>query len=153
MSFHCRLTIVSVSVSPQMLSLLPQRILRLLEFIGFSGNRVSSALIIYIFIIKLISLLEQDFRLAFLQEFGLSQLREGASSQSLRSILSALTLLFYHTYVSLILGKENTHTHSIKHLVSEVMVLMFLSFDKELERGTWWRPKLCWSRTNTNTLK
>ncbi|KAF7647599.1 hypothetical protein LDENG_00169830 [Lucifuga dentata] len=59
-----------------MLSLLPQRILRLLEFIGFSGNR----------------------------DFGLSQLREGASSQSLRSILCALTLLFYHTYVSLILG-------------------------------------------------
>uniref|UniRef100_A0A7N8YJS0 Tetratricopeptide repeat protein 39B n=1 Tax=Mastacembelus armatus TaxID=205130 RepID=A0A7N8YJS0_9TELE len=59
-----------------MLSLLPQRILRLLEFIGFSGNR----------------------------NFGLSQLREGASSQSLRSILCALTLLFYHTYVSLILG-------------------------------------------------
>uniref|UniRef100_A0A672ZCV5 Uncharacterized protein n=1 Tax=Sphaeramia orbicularis TaxID=375764 RepID=A0A672ZCV5_9TELE len=59
-----------------MLSLLPQRILRLLEFIGFSGNR----------------------------EFGLSQLREGASSHSLRSILCALTLLFYNTYVSLILG-------------------------------------------------
>ncbi|XP_068611794.1 tetratricopeptide repeat protein 39B [Brachionichthys hirsutus] len=59
-----------------MLSLLPQRILRLLEFIGFSGNR----------------------------GFGLSQLREGASACSLRSILSALTLLFYHTYVSLILG-------------------------------------------------
>lgn len=30
-----------MSVSLQMLSLLPQRILRLLEFIGFSGNRVS----------------------------------------------------------------------------------------------------------------
>lgn len=59
-----------------MLSLLPQRILRLLEFIGFSGNR----------------------------RFGLSQLREGASSQSLRSILCVLTLLFYNTYVSLILG-------------------------------------------------
>uniref|UniRef100_A0A8C4H5K2 Tetratricopeptide repeat protein 39B n=1 Tax=Dicentrarchus labrax TaxID=13489 RepID=A0A8C4H5K2_DICLA len=59
-----------------MLSLLPQRILRLLEFIGFSGNR----------------------------GFGLSQLREGASSHSLRSILCALTLLFYNTYVSLILG-------------------------------------------------
>ncbi|CAI5660854.1 tetratricopeptide repeat protein 39B [Oreochromis aureus] len=59
-----------------MLSLLPQRILRLLEFIGFSGNR----------------------------GFGLSQLREGASSHSLRSILCVLTLLFYHTYVSLILG-------------------------------------------------
>ncbi|XP_028298241.1 tetratricopeptide repeat protein 39B isoform X2 [Gouania willdenowi] len=59
-----------------MLSLLPQRILRLLEFIGFSGNRA----------------------------FGLSQLRDGASSHSLRSILCVLTLLFYHTYVCLILG-------------------------------------------------
>ncbi|XP_056431478.1 tetratricopeptide repeat protein 39B [Gadus chalcogrammus] len=59
-----------------MLSLLPQRILRLLEFIGFSGNR----------------------------NFGLSQLMEGSANHSLRSILSALTLLFYHTYVSLILG-------------------------------------------------
>uniref|UniRef100_A0A8C5B8D3 Tetratricopeptide repeat protein 39B n=1 Tax=Gadus morhua TaxID=8049 RepID=A0A8C5B8D3_GADMO len=59
-----------------MLSLLPQRILRLLEFIGFSGNR----------------------------NFGLSQLMEGSANPSLRSILSALTLLFYHTYVSLILG-------------------------------------------------
>uniref|UniRef100_A0A8C7WRR4 Tetratricopeptide repeat domain 39B n=1 Tax=Oryzias sinensis TaxID=183150 RepID=A0A8C7WRR4_9TELE len=59
-----------------MLSLLPQRVLRLLEFIGFSGNR----------------------------RFGLSQLREGASNHSLRSILCAFTLLFYNTYVSLILG-------------------------------------------------
>nr|XP_061810643.1 tetratricopeptide repeat protein 39B-like [Nerophis lumbriciformis] len=59
-----------------MLSLLPQRILRLLEFIGFSGNR----------------------------EFGLSQLREGTSGSTLRSILCTLTLLFYHTYVSLVLG-------------------------------------------------
>ncbi|KAI5609288.1 tetratricopeptide repeat protein 39B [Silurus asotus] len=59
-----------------MLSLLPGRILRLLEFIGFSGNR----------------------------EFGLAQLREGAASYSLRSILCVLTLLLYHTYVCLILG-------------------------------------------------
>ncbi|XP_028822956.1 tetratricopeptide repeat protein 39B-like, partial [Denticeps clupeoides] len=59
-----------------MLSLLPARILRLLEFIGFSGNR----------------------------NFGLSQLREGAATHSLRAILSAFTLLFYHTYVCLILG-------------------------------------------------
>ncbi|KAG9486698.1 hypothetical protein GDO78_006859 [Eleutherodactylus coqui] len=60
-----------------MLSLLPSRILRLLEFIGFSGNR----------------------------NLGLLQLREGASGSSLRAILCVLTLLFYHTYVSLILGK------------------------------------------------
>ncbi|XP_053321905.1 tetratricopeptide repeat protein 39B isoform X2 [Spea bombifrons] len=59
-----------------MLSLLPSRILRLLEFIGFSGNR----------------------------DLGLLQLREGASGTSLRAILCVLTLLFYHTYVSLILG-------------------------------------------------
>ncbi|XP_034713190.1 tetratricopeptide repeat protein 39B-like [Etheostoma cragini] len=65
-----------------MLSLLPQRILRLLEVIGFSGNR----------------------------GFGLSQLREGASSHSLRAILCSLTLLFYRTYVSLILGRKPPHT-------------------------------------------
>ncbi|XP_028973635.1 tetratricopeptide repeat protein 39B isoform X1 [Esox lucius] len=63
-----------------MLSLLPQRILRLLEFIGFSGNR----------------------------DFGLAQLREGAASHSIRAILSVLTLLFYHTYVTLILGFEGS---------------------------------------------
>nr|XP_020638619.1 tetratricopeptide repeat protein 39B isoform X1 [Pogona vitticeps] len=59
-----------------MLSLLPGRILRLLEFIGFSGNR----------------------------ELGLQQLREGASGATLRAILCTFTLLLYHTYVSLILG-------------------------------------------------
>uniref|UniRef100_A0A8D0FDY6 Tetratricopeptide repeat protein 39B n=1 Tax=Strix occidentalis caurina TaxID=311401 RepID=A0A8D0FDY6_STROC len=52
------------------------KILRLLEFIGFSGNR----------------------------EWGLCQLREGASGSSLRAILCTFTLLVYHTYVSLILG-------------------------------------------------
>uniref|UniRef100_A0A8C3TI81 Tetratricopeptide repeat protein 39B n=1 Tax=Chelydra serpentina TaxID=8475 RepID=A0A8C3TI81_CHESE len=62
----------------QMLSLLPGRILRLLEFIGFSGNR----------------------------NLGLHQLREGASGTSLRAILCTFTLLLYHTYVSLILGKN-----------------------------------------------
>ncbi|XP_062985313.1 tetratricopeptide repeat protein 39B isoform X2 [Elgaria multicarinata webbii] len=59
-----------------MLSLLPGRILRLLEFIGFSGNR----------------------------ELGLQQLQEGASGASLRATLCTFTLLLYHTYVSLILG-------------------------------------------------
>uniref|UniRef100_A0A3P9PJE0 Tetratricopeptide repeat protein 39B n=1 Tax=Poecilia reticulata TaxID=8081 RepID=A0A3P9PJE0_POERE len=51
------------------------QIYKLLEFIGFSGNRVS-----------------------------FPSLREGAASQSLRSIICVLTLLFYNTYVSLILG-------------------------------------------------
>ncbi|XP_028374546.1 tetratricopeptide repeat protein 39B isoform X2 [Phyllostomus discolor] len=59
-----------------MLSLLPVRIIRLLEFIGFSGNR----------------------------ELGLLQLREGASGRSMRSSLCCLTILSFHTYISLILG-------------------------------------------------
>ncbi|XP_054636308.1 tetratricopeptide repeat protein 39B-like isoform X2 [Dunckerocampus dactyliophorus] len=59
-----------------MLSLLPARILKLMEFLGFSGDR----------------------------EVGLSELRAGASSDNLRSILSTLTLLMYHLYISVILG-------------------------------------------------
>ncbi|CAG11466.1 unnamed protein product [Tetraodon nigroviridis] len=59
-----------------MLSLLPSRVLRLMEFLGFSGDR----------------------------ELGLSELREGAASDSLRSILSTLTLLMFHLYITVILG-------------------------------------------------
>nr|XP_020447540.1 tetratricopeptide repeat protein 39B-like isoform X3 [Monopterus albus] len=58
------------------LSLLPPRVLRLMEFLGFSGDR----------------------------EMGLSQLREGAASNSLRSILSTITLLMFHLYITVILG-------------------------------------------------
>ncbi|XP_068445148.1 tetratricopeptide repeat protein 39B-like [Clinocottus analis] len=59
-----------------MLSLLPSRVLRLMEFLGFSGD----------------------------QELGLSELREGAAGDSLRSILSTLTLLMFHLYITVILG-------------------------------------------------
>ncbi|XP_069024185.1 tetratricopeptide repeat protein 39B-like [Embiotoca jacksoni] len=59
-----------------MLSMLPSRVLRLMEFLGFSGDR----------------------------EMGLSELREGAASNSLRSILSTLTLLMFRLYISVILG-------------------------------------------------
>uniref|UniRef100_A0A673VZD2 Tetratricopeptide repeat protein 39B n=1 Tax=Salmo trutta TaxID=8032 RepID=A0A673VZD2_SALTR len=62
----------------QYLSLLPSKVLRLLEWMGFSGDR----------------------------EVGLSQLREGAASNSLRSILSTLCLLMYHLYISVILGPK-----------------------------------------------
>ncbi|XP_025929308.1 tetratricopeptide repeat protein 39B isoform X2 [Apteryx rowi] len=72
-----------------MLSLLPGRILRLLEFIGFSGNR----------------------------ELGLHQLREGASGSSLRAILCTFTLLVYHTYVSLILGTGEANLHEADSLL------------------------------------
>ncbi|KAI3353109.1 hypothetical protein L3Q82_019675, partial [Scortum barcoo] len=59
-----------------MLSLLPSKVLRLMEFLGFSGDR----------------------------EVGLSMLREGAGSNSLRSILSTMTLLMFHLYITVILG-------------------------------------------------
>ncbi|XP_023283953.1 tetratricopeptide repeat protein 39B-like [Seriola lalandi dorsalis] len=59
-----------------MLSLLPSRVLRLMEFLGFSGDR----------------------------ELGLSELRQGAAGNSLRSILSTLTLMMFHLYITVILG-------------------------------------------------
>ncbi|KAL7828656.1 hypothetical protein SRHO_G00322900 [Serrasalmus rhombeus] len=59
-----------------MLSLLPTRTLRLLEFVGFSGNK----------------------------EFGLEQLQEGSADQTFRSFLCNMLLLCYHTFMSFILG-------------------------------------------------
>lgn len=58
------------------LSLFPTRILKLLEFAGFSGDK----------------------------EFGISQLNTGATSHSLRSMLCALLLLCFYTFLSFILG-------------------------------------------------
>ncbi|XP_077326441.1 tetratricopeptide repeat protein 39A-like [Lithobates pipiens] len=58
------------------LSLFPPRILKILEFAGFSGDK----------------------------EYGLSQLHEGAASYNLRSLLCAMLLLCYYTFLSFILG-------------------------------------------------
>ncbi|XP_017579274.1 tetratricopeptide repeat protein 39B-like isoform X1 [Pygocentrus nattereri] len=59
-----------------MLSLFPARVLRLLEFVGFSGNR----------------------------EVGLNHLHHGVATTSLRSILSTFTLLMFNIYITVILG-------------------------------------------------
>ncbi|XP_061096076.1 tetratricopeptide repeat protein 39A isoform X1 [Conger conger] len=59
-----------------MLSMLPTRILRLLEFVGFSGNK----------------------------DFGLEQLQEGCSTHTFRAFLCNMLLLCYHTFMSFILG-------------------------------------------------
>ncbi|XP_020793378.1 tetratricopeptide repeat protein 39A isoform X1 [Boleophthalmus pectinirostris] len=58
------------------LSLFPPRILKLLEFAGFSGDK----------------------------EFGLSLLKAGATGMNLRSMLCALLLLCYYTFLTIILG-------------------------------------------------
>uniref|UniRef100_F7IFJ2 Tetratricopeptide repeat protein 39B n=1 Tax=Callithrix jacchus TaxID=9483 RepID=F7IFJ2_CALJA len=73
-----------------MLSLLPARIIRLLEFIGFSGNR----------------------------ELGLLHLREGASGRSMRSVLCCLTILAFHTYISLILGTGEVNIAEAERLLA-----------------------------------
>uniref|UniRef100_A0A665VZE5 Zgc:158403 n=2 Tax=Echeneis naucrates TaxID=173247 RepID=A0A665VZE5_ECHNA len=58
------------------LSLFPPRILRVLEFAGFSGDK----------------------------EYGLSLLSDGANGTNLRSMLCALLLLCYYTFLTFILG-------------------------------------------------
>ncbi|KAM9780446.1 tetratricopeptide repeat protein 39A [Neosynchiropus ocellatus] len=58
------------------LSMFPPRILRLLEFAGFSGDK----------------------------DYGLSLLNTGATALNLRSMLSALLLLCYYTFLTFVLG-------------------------------------------------
>ncbi|KAA0714234.1 Tetratricopeptide repeat protein 39A [Triplophysa tibetana] len=59
-----------------MLSMLPTRTLKLLEFVGISGNK----------------------------ECGLDQLQEGSAELTFRSFLCTMLLLCYHTFMSFILG-------------------------------------------------
>uniref|UniRef100_A0A3B4TZ23 Zgc:158403 n=1 Tax=Seriola dumerili TaxID=41447 RepID=A0A3B4TZ23_SERDU len=65
------------------LSLFPPRILRVLEFAGFSGDK----------------------------EYGLSLLRDGATGMNLRSMLCALLLLCYYTFLTFILGSAVPHPY------------------------------------------
>ncbi|KAF3846915.1 hypothetical protein F7725_003993 [Dissostichus mawsoni] len=58
------------------LSLFPPRILKVLEFAGFSGDK----------------------------EYGLSLLHDGATGMNLRSMLCALLVLCYYTFLTVILG-------------------------------------------------
>lgn len=55
------------------------------------------------------NIFQSDFSLLCnhsVQDLGLLQLREGASGSSMRSPLCCLTILAFHTYISLILGKS-----------------------------------------------
>ncbi|XP_038660379.1 tetratricopeptide repeat protein 39B [Scyliorhinus canicula] len=97
-----------------MLSLLPLRILRLLEFIGFSGNR----------------------------DLGLSMLREGASTHSLRAVLCALTLLMYQTYITVVLGVGEGNLQEAETLLQPYLekypsgsIILFYSARIKILRG------------------
>ncbi|XP_071984152.1 tetratricopeptide repeat protein 39A isoform X1 [Engystomops pustulosus] len=72
------------------LSMLPTRILRLLEFVGFSGNK----------------------------EYGLRQLQEGAVDHSFRALLCTLLLLCYHTFLSFVLGTGKGNIEEAEKLLA-----------------------------------
>lgn len=84
-----------------------------------------------------------------LQEFGLSQLREGAASNSLRSILSTLTLLMFHLYMSVILGEKTflMWSRTSDYWSLEVTLTLLQVPVKE----TSLRLKLCSNRTPTSS--
>ncbi|KAG8518956.1 Tetratricopeptide repeat protein 39A [Galemys pyrenaicus] len=71
------------------LSMLPTRILRLLEFVGFSGNK----------------------------DYGLLQLEEGASGHSFRAVLCVMLLLCYHTFLTFVLGTGNVNIEEAEKLL------------------------------------
>jgi tetratricopeptide (TPR) repeat protein len=76
------------------LSLLPARVMKLLEFVGFSGER----------------------------EWGLEQLEEAARSSTFRGSLSCSFLLAYYTIAAVILGIGNMDTtHSEELLQSQLL--------------------------------
>ncbi|VTJ85003.1 Hypothetical predicted protein, partial [Marmota monax] len=55
---------------------------------------------------------------AFNLELGLLQLREGASGRSMRSSLCCLTILAFHTYISLILGTGEVNVGEAESLLA-----------------------------------
>ncbi|XP_077414569.1 tetratricopeptide repeat protein 39A isoform X2 [Vanacampus margaritifer] len=71
------------------LSLFPPRILKVLEFAGFSGDK----------------------------EYGLSLLDDGATALNLRSMLCALLLLCYYTFLTFILGTGEGHVIEAERLL------------------------------------
>ncbi|XP_034270958.1 tetratricopeptide repeat protein 39A isoform X1 [Pantherophis guttatus] len=76
------------------LSMLPTRIARLLEFVGFSGN----------------------------EKYGLQQLQEGASMCGFRSLLCTLLLLCYHTFLTFVLGTGKGNVEEAEKLLKPYLI-------------------------------
>nr|XP_035107315.1 tetratricopeptide repeat protein 39A isoform X7 [Callithrix jacchus] len=96
------------------LSMLPTRILRLLEFVGFSGNK----------------------------DYGLLQLEEGASGHSFRAVLCVMLLLCYHTFLTFVLGTGNVNIEEAEKLLKPYLnrypkgaIFLFFSGRIEVIKG------------------
>uniref|UniRef100_A0A8C8R985 Tetratricopeptide repeat domain 39A n=1 Tax=Pelusios castaneus TaxID=367368 RepID=A0A8C8R985_9SAUR len=92
------------------LSMFPTRILRLLEFVGFSGNK----------------------------EYGLLQLQEGALMYSFRSVLCTMLLLCYHTFMTFVLGTGKGNVEEAERLLKPYLArypkgAIFLFFAGRIE--------------------
>ncbi|UJR36381.1 hypothetical protein I4U23_029105 [Adineta vaga] len=93
-----------------MIANLPQRIIRYLEFAGFSGDK----------------------------DFGLNELEKSATSKGLRAPLAALLLLGYHAYVAHIFGNgdgdlDKAHSLVEQYLKSSPTSYLFLVFRARLQ--------------------
>ncbi|XP_025783215.1 tetratricopeptide repeat protein 39B-like [Puma concolor] len=71
-----------------LLSLVPPKTLKLLNIVGYSGDR----------------------------EVGLTLLHESASKSHINNILSVLTLVFYYTYIYVAIGAEKGHSSAVEDL-------------------------------------
>uniref|UniRef100_A0A8D0KI44 Tetratricopeptide repeat domain 39A n=1 Tax=Salvator merianae TaxID=96440 RepID=A0A8D0KI44_SALMN len=92
------------------LSILPTRIVRLLEIAGFSGNK----------------------------EYGLQQLQEGTFNYSFRSVLCTMLLLCYHTFITFVLGTGKGNVEEAEKLLKPYLAqypkgTIFLFFAGRIE--------------------
>uniref|UniRef100_A0A7N8XZ13 Zgc:158403 n=1 Tax=Mastacembelus armatus TaxID=205130 RepID=A0A7N8XZ13_9TELE len=97
------------------LSLFPPRILKVLEFAGFSGDK----------------------------EYGLSLLHDGATGLNLRSMLCALLLLCYYTFLTFILGSAVYHPcicfRRISQLSYQIMLYHMALFEDGCKAQQAWK--------------
>lgn len=91
-----------------MISLLPARVIKLLEFIGFSGNK----------------------------QMGLQDLMTGAKMTGLRQVLCVLTLLGYHLIVCYVLSHQEGDLELCHEMLEQQLSVSALWMTKTLIKMT-----------------
>lgn len=86
--------------------------------------------------------------LIILQEMGLSELREGAANNNLRSFLSTVTLLTFHLYITVILGENTFGLGLLRNYIKSLNLVRkffctLIFFPQVLVKETLLRRKLC----------